>query len=407
MTRVAVMSDIHFGQMARTDFFAAPGERIKGYSRGDMPLGDGLIELMRQMEPEYMLIAGDLTSAAEPQEFHYCEKKILEIADEVGVKKENVICCTGNHDVDWNISNLFAVPEGHFETEDQVLACRRDKYQAIASNVAKVCLDEIKVTDEGPAPFSGVYERDDFIVFALNTALRCGPQLEYSHGELTEKQLMWFEEQLNRFSSDRRKKIVLMHHHPFNYPFPTISEDISQIKEGAEFTELAEKNGVDIVIHGHRHHPKVKTVLPKGCAPITYFCAGSLSVNAEHRNNGEIPNTVHFIDVDKEKDFFVLHNYSYTGTEGWKKTQYSKVTPLDDVMKVGKVFSEKNCRAVLSCYKGKKDSLIKLEWSSLSEELQYLSYGEVMRLLKEELEPTYQIVGQFPDSVCLLRKGAI
>ncbi len=82
-----------------------------------------------------------------------------------------------------------------------------------------------------------------------------------------------------------------MHHHPFNYPFPTISEDISQIKEGVEFIELAEKNGVDFVIHGHRHHPKVKTVLPEGYAPITYFCAGSPSVNAEHRSNGEIPNT--------------------------------------------------------------------------------------------------------------------
>lgn len=87
MTRVAVLSDIHFGQLARTDFFAAPGEKIKDNSSGDMPLGEGLIKLMSSMKPEYFLVAGDLTSAAEPQEFLYCKKKIMEIASEVGVKK--------------------------------------------------------------------------------------------------------------------------------------------------------------------------------------------------------------------------------------------------------------------------------------------------------------------------------
>ncbi len=37
MTRVAVLSNKHFGQLARTDYFAAPGERIKDNSSGDIP----------------------------------------------------------------------------------------------------------------------------------------------------------------------------------------------------------------------------------------------------------------------------------------------------------------------------------------------------------------------------------
>ncbi len=55
MTRAAVLSDIHFGQLARTDYFAALGEKIKDYSSGDMSLGDGLINLMNSMKPEYFL----------------------------------------------------------------------------------------------------------------------------------------------------------------------------------------------------------------------------------------------------------------------------------------------------------------------------------------------------------------
>ena len=371
MTRVAVLSDIHFGRLSRTDFFASPGEKIKDNHSGDIPLGRGLIDLMIEMRPEYFFVAGDLTSAAEPQEFVFCEKRILELADEVGVGKENIICCTGNHDVDWRISNLFCVEEGRFEIVDEIVKHRREKYQAIASNAARICMDEIKPAGDGPVPFSGVVKANDFVVFILNSALRCAPEQEYSHGELTEKQLSWFEEQLKQYSQDERKKIVLMHHHPFNYPYPTISEDISQIKEGAEFVELAEKRGVDFVIHGHRHHPKIKTVLADGGSPITYFCAGSLAVNAEHRSNGEIPNTVHFIDIDKMKDYFVLYNYSYTGTEGWKKTRNSKATPLDDVMKVGKVFSEDDCRSVLKGIRASSEPLIKLNWDSMDEPLQF------------------------------------
>lgn len=196
MTRVAVLSDIHFGQLSRTDFFAAPGEKIKNNSSGDVPLGEGLITLMNSMKPEYFFVAGDLTSAAEPQEFVFCEKKIMEIADEVGVKKENIICCTGNHDVDWKICNLFKVEEDRFESVDMFLEQRREKYQSIASSVAQICMDKIELSADGPVPFSGVIEADDFVVFVLNTSLKCGPFQKYSHGELTEKQLLWFEKRL-------------------------------------------------------------------------------------------------------------------------------------------------------------------------------------------------------------------
>lgn len=44
---------------------------IKDNRRGDIPLGEGLIDLMKSMKPEYFLVAGDLTSAAEPQEFFF------------------------------------------------------------------------------------------------------------------------------------------------------------------------------------------------------------------------------------------------------------------------------------------------------------------------------------------------
>ena len=236
---------------------------------------------------------------------------------------------------------------------------------------------------------------------------KCGPEQKYSHGELTEKQLNWFVERTKEYKDDDRKKIVLMHHHPFNYPYPNIGEEISQIKEGPEFREIAEQNGIDLVIHGHRHHPKVTTELREGCSPVTYFCAGSLSVNAEHRSNGDIPNTIHFIDVDKTKDYFVLYNFSYTGAEGWQRTTFKPATPLDDVMRVGKVYSKEECKSIVRQIANSEEHLIPIEWDTIGEAIRFQTYNVAMEIIRDELGVKYDIFGSFPDKVMLLRKGEV
>ncbi len=407
MARIAVLSDIHFGKLSRSDFFATPGEKLIGFSSGDIPLGEGLIKLMKDMKPDYMFIPGDLTSAAEPQEFLYCEKRLLSIADEVGIDRSNIIVCLGNHDVDWGISNLSDLQSRTFNNTKEILEYRRDKYQHIASHVAGIYMNEILMnkSEGNPAPYGGLREEEDFIVFVLNTGWKCSPLQEFSHGELTKNQLDWLSEKLDYYMEDNRKKIILMHHHPFNYPYPVVGKDITQIVEGADFSEIVENKGVDLVIHGHRHHPKLKTQLPSGRNPITYFCAGSVSVNSQQRYDGNIPNTMHFIDVDRNLDYFVFHNFSYTATKGWHKTINDVNTPLDDKMKVGKVFSSDECCDSIKKYLRLRKKYIKLEWESLDESLQFMTYNAVMELIKKELSDKYHITGCFPDTVALVKKG--
>ena len=92
MVRIAILSDIHFGKFSRTLELAVPGENIQDENRGAASLTDGMIEILKEMAVEYIFIAGDLTSVASPQEFHYCEEKLNDIAERVGVGIERVIC---------------------------------------------------------------------------------------------------------------------------------------------------------------------------------------------------------------------------------------------------------------------------------------------------------------------------
>ena len=402
MVRVAVFSDIHCGYFSRTESFSVPGAKREEISSADSNLEKDLIRLLVQEKPDFLLIAGDLTSVGSPQEFYACEQEIKKIAGEIGLPTNRIICCMGNHDIDFNVINLWKSKD---KLSEEILNYRKEKYQHLASSISSFCLEHIKecqLEKKGPAPFSGVYEAEDFVAIVLNTSWLCGPNQEYSHGKLSLEQLDWFEKTLDKYISDDRKRIVLMHHHPFNYPYPTIGADISQIEEGAEFVEVASKYRVDLVIHGHRHHPKVKTEMCDVGYPVTFFCAGSLAVNANHRANGEIPNTIHFIDIDKNRDFFVLHNYSYSDAEGWKPMENKRVTPMDGKMKVGKVFERTKCAEKIEVYKNQES--VRLEWEKLDECLQFMRYQEVMDLLKEQLGSTHYVIGSFPGEVALLRK---
>ena len=75
----------------------------------------------------------------------------------------------------------------------------------------------------------------------------------------------------------------MLHHHPFNYPYPTLGRDISLLDEGAELLDISGKAGINLICHGHRHHPKAHNEQRDDWKnAITFICAGSFSVNAAH-----------------------------------------------------------------------------------------------------------------------------
>ena len=409
MTRIAIISDIHFGRDARIPEFQVPGNLSKNVDTGAEPFEEGLKKLLREMKPDYFFVSGDLTSVGEPQEFYYCEKKILELANSIQIESQNIICGLGNHDIDWNISQIATekIEREKSMISPEVAELITEKYQRIAANSGTQCMELIQQPEErGPVPFSGIVKRDDFIVFVLNTGWMCVRSQKYSHGKLSDKQLKWFEKCAKEYKDDNRTKIVLMHHHPMKYSYPTLTEDISLMEESAEFMDIVGSNRINIVIHGHRHHPRTQTmILRNGSLPVAFICAGSLSVNPNQRENGDIPNTIHFLEIDKNKDYYMLYNYKYTGAAGWEKIdQNNKETPMDPIMKIGKVFSEIDIKNAIKSYLAVKD-FIHLEWEELDECLQFMPCNELNDLFREILAEKFYISGFFPESVSLVAKN--
>ena len=403
MVRIALMSDIHFGKFSRTLDFSVPGELIQDETKGGYSLQDGMIKILKDMEVQHLLIAGDLTSVASPQEYHYFQKKITNIANEIGIDKDHILCCLGNHDIDRKITQLSDQTISE-DSENDVKKVVKEKYNLIAASCALCNLDEIVVPQHnvGPIPFTGVHLEDAFIVFVLNSGWQCAHDQDYPHGKLANKQLEWFRNTAARYKEDPRIKIVLIHHHPFKYSYPLPSQDISELEESSELMEVVKNNEIDIIVHGHRHHPIARTIqIDSGTKPITLICAGSLSVNSEHRNNGEIPNTMHVLELCEDNKEFILYNYKYTSAEGWKELSFTDITPLDNKMKLGKIFPKNIIEEAIMRLPSSESRPI--SWNEIDESLQYLTYKDLNERIRDLLSAKYKIIGNFPEEVIFFK----
>lgn len=406
MIKIALISDIHFGQFSRTKEFSVPGEPIQEETTGAESLEKGLIDILKTQKVDYLFVAGDLTSVGSPQEFYYCEEKILQIAEEVGISQENIICGLGNHDVDRMIANLWKNKDTKKLKKEDKKPKELDElikkyYQIIAASTASSCMERLKLVGEpGVAPYSGVVEKEDFIVFVLNSSWKCNGDQEYSHGVLTMDQLKWLKDVAEPYKQDPRKKIILMHHHPIDYSFPTHCEDISKVEEGSELMDWAGQYGINIIVHGHRHHPKAKTCFENEWkTPITVICAGSLSVCAKYR--GEAPNTFHIVGIEKEEETVYLYNYEYSGGRGWEPVrECTNETPINAEMLLGKSFKGSEIREAILKYN--LDG-IEVKWEDLPECLKYMTYENLNTRFREYLDENIHIYGNFPDKVYLKR----
>lgn len=401
MVRIALLSDIHFGRLARSVEFAAPGQEINDKTDGAASMHDSLVRILKEQQVSYICIPGDLTSEGKPHEFHYCQEKMISLAKDANISSGNIIWSIGNHDVDWSISRLASDYQS-----DPNYELIREQYRAIAASCASPVLNKFPKMEANCIPFSGIVDASNFVAFVLNSGHYCTHDQTISHGKLGEDQLLWLTNTLKEYLSDSRWKIVVLHHHPYDYMYPVPSFDTSKLEENSEFQSIIGKYGIDVVFHGHRHHPRAETVQINGWSkPITFICAGSFSVNANQRNNGEIPNTFHIVELSNTPGILSLYNYQYSLSDGWIpfKSNCSE-TPLDAVMKFGRICKEEDVVKAIKGFGTFPGIYRSITWNEADEVLHFLPLNNVNDRLDELLSDRFIIAGKFPNDVVLIKK---
>ena len=369
------------------------------------PMKEHLVKIVSSsgVVPNAFLVLGDLTSIASPSEFKGSVAVIREIAAELRIKQENVLFTFGNHDVDWRVCSLANTTEGFPKDE---------LYNQVAAHVGELFTKNPPGFENGPLPGSGVAVFEDFMLFVLNSGYFCVSDQDHHHGKVGPAQLAWLQTVLEHNATDPRWRILMVHHHPFNYPYPTRSNDISTLEEGAG------RYGIDIVCHGHRHHPKISTQMHASWKkPVTYFCAGSLAVNETQRNSGQIPNLFHLVSLDRrlpnEGAFGSIQTFEYAASDGWRPIHNSTETPMDHIQYFGTIATAPELRALAKAFiieqaasaSGTPPGLTILpNHTVLPYELRCQSLKALNLLLPDVARETgWRIVGAYPSEVALMR----
>jgi len=288
MTRLtlAVISDLHIGHSARSKDLSphADAKQI------DEKYLSTFIDFVRKehIKADYLIIPGDITGRAIPEEFKLASETIVNIAAAMGVPDEKILFVPGNHDKDWN-----ALPPGEVDTTGvrsaQMYAPLKHQdwiFERILRRSPYYMLSD---------PCMAIWDFDDLVVVGYNSAQHDNGNTPIHHGLVTNDSLAWLDAELQtRDLGAEKVKVFLVHHHPLQYSdhIPDVA-DFSVMTNAENLLKLLCKFKFDLVVHGHKHMPHFNTQMININLPLAILGAGSFSSQLDVSYNGHTSNQFH------------------------------------------------------------------------------------------------------------------
>lgn len=265
-----------------------------------------LIELIRihDLSADVLLCPGDLADKANPAALTYAWQAIHKIKK--ALHAPDLIATAGNHDVDsrYQYNNYDA--KGFLQTLSP-----------------RFPVDTESHCDKFWSRHFAVIVRKSYRLVVLNSSAFHGTaELEYEHGRISLHTIAALELALDATDS-RELNVLLCHHHPHQHAEIGLGEK-DLMRGGQQLLDLlaSGKHGDWIVIHGHKHHPKISYAGgATGGTPIV-FAAGSLCANLFLALQTEARNQFHLLTfpINHFKEYGLVgrfRTWEWTVGKGW------------------------------------------------------------------------------------------
>lgn len=301
--RIAVASDLHAvsgdsAVLGRSHLNASESEQFP--SRHPVA---GLLKLItdENLKADALICPGDIGDQANPDGIRYAWNALHRIGKALGASV--ILGTTGNHDVD----------------------SRRKYNEYDPVEVLKGLNPSYPLSDE---LLNGQYWMHNFAVCELNqcriialnsSAFHGGSEAEQQRGRISIATI----EKLRTYLRDHTPKtlnIVVCHHHPQQHAELKLG-DYDWMREGQEFLDLLGDGafGNWVVIHGHKHHPKLSYAAGGVSSPVV-FSAGSFAAVLYAELGTAARNQFYQLTLDLDK----VERYGAVGTGvawDWASTQ--------------------------------------------------------------------------------------
>jgi 3',5'-cyclic AMP phosphodiesterase CpdA len=250
IVRLGHISDLHLADRAR---YPRHGFAAKDCDRHSVKLAKGLLDALKEVGIDHLVVTGDLTLSAEPREFERAADLLRPWAQ---AGKLTVV--PGNHDV-WTEES---VDTGRF--------------------LRTIGPDGKGMRRPAPTYPHVVALGTEAVLVALDSA-RWGEDPRTTAGKLGAEQLRSARE-LCREHQKQGKATVLAFHHHVLLPPERIPSDAAvarmPLADADQVIRLVAELPVAAVLHGHRHCA-FRVDVPGVKGPVPILCAGSASRTAE------------------------------------------------------------------------------------------------------------------------------
>jgi predicted phosphodiesterase len=260
MLRIAIISDLHAYEAevgpAAPSYFCI---RDTSRSPGSNPIA-ALEELMKSenLRADIVLCPGDVTDKAHPGALAHGWRVLNDF--KAPLQASFLAATTGNHDVDSRLTySSYSLT---------------DALKNLAPAYPLPDCDQAENNAYWGRGFA-VVDHQMVRILVINSSGQHGTADECKRGRLGARELDEIDRTLT--GTSRTINIALCHHHPHQHMEIGLGED-DVMRGGQLFLDMlgSGRHGRWVVIHGHKHHPKI-TYSSGGAASPVVFASGSVS----------------------------------------------------------------------------------------------------------------------------------
>lgn len=250
--RFVVLSDIH---LMHPDLLVSEGEAFDIYNweeckllRESPDIFAAALERTREYNPDFLIVCGDMTKDGEIISHEYVADKLNEFSQQTGAK---ILVVPGNHDLNnphsFRYNGAVSTPEpSASETDFERIYALCGYGDAVA---------------RGPKTLDYMsYPTDDIAFIGVDSNEPNTPDNAAVQGGLTEAQVSWVAEMVEKAHADNRYVIMGMHHNLLGF------YNNAALIRGANIANARYENytneqmvtdlcnaGIDVVFSGHSH----------------------------------------------------------------------------------------------------------------------------------------------------------
>jgi hypothetical protein len=404
--KIAVISDLHVGDARAKDLYPGNLEGARQAARDvvvDQNYVDTFIAFLasNDLRADYLLVPGDVSHGGKPAQIAHAARVIRRCADALAIPADRVLFVPGNHDVNWDVLQL--------ELDDGSGVLGRLRYCGFVEDEPVFRVIGTGVFEE---PFFALWADEALYVVAYNTAWRDGPDVTAPHhGYVEPAHLDEIRRKMDaQPPNESQVRLFLLHHHPDSYFEPDGHPDFSELQHSSELKRLLFERGFHLVVHGHKHIPKVRPLWHGVGDMLALLCAGSFSARMYPAWHHKVANQFHIIELAPGVQVPVagiVRSWSYITAHGWIPsrrdwTGIGHVEPFGSYPDSTSLAADLRGLIVEGFRQGTHISCA--EWSQVDRRLQYVNQDQLRHALNSlaaELE--FDIMESKDDSLVLVK----